>query len=93
MRNQNGSRNPNWKGGITGTAEYYRVNKATYRTRHREKHLAHKVVQTAVRRGTLLRGPCKVCGAPDAHAHHNNYAKPLEVTWLCKAHHEDLHYH
>lgn len=92
MRDQSGSANPNWKGGITRTREYYRANKAAYRARHREKHLAHKAVQTAVARGKLQRGPCEVCGAPDAHAHHADYSKPLDVHWLCKTHHEDHHW-
>lgn len=92
MRDQTGANNPNWKGGITGTAEYYRKNKAAYRARHRERHLAHKAVQTAVSRGHLVRGVCEVCGKAEAHAHHDDYSKPLEVRWLCKAHHEAGHY-
>jgi hypothetical protein len=91
MRDQSGSKNPNWKGGITGTAEYYRKNKAAYRARHRAKHLAHKAVQTAVARGKMLRGACEICGAQDSHAHHEDYSKPLEVRWLCKSHHEQMH--
>jgi hypothetical protein len=91
MRDQTGERNPNWKGGITGTPAYYRANKAAYRARHRERHLAHKAVQTAVARGKLVRGVCEVCGKPEAHAHHEDYARPLDVRWFCKAHHEEAH--
>ena len=91
MRDQSGASNPNWKGGITGTPEYYRANKALYRMRHRAKHLAHNAVQTAIARGKLLRGNCEICGSAMAHAHHDDYARPLIVRWLCKAHHEQLH--
>ena len=91
MRDQSGDRNPNWEGGITGTSEYYRANKARYRARHRATHLAHKAVQTAVARGHLARGACEVCESREAHAHHDDYAKPLEVKWLCKQHHEGHH--
>lgn len=93
MRDQTGDKNPKWKGGITGTKEQRRINKALYRARHRERHLAHKAVQTAVARGSLVRGACEVCGAVDAHAHHEDYAQPLAVRWLCKLHHEQVHYH
>src|SRR3989304_9240531 len=92
MRDQSGERNPNWKGGITGTREQRRINKALYRSRHREKNLAHKAVQTAVARGLLKRGPCEICGSLDATAHHDDYKQPLLVRWLCKKHHEDLHW-
>lgn len=91
MRDQSGSNNPNWKGGITGTAPYYRANKAAYRRSHREKHLAHKAVQTAVARGKMIRQACQVCGVKNAHAHHRDYSKPLDVEWLCKTHHEETH--
>ncbi len=36
--------------------------------------------------------PCEVCGATgDVEAHHDDYAKPLEVRWLCPSHHKLLH--
>jgi len=91
MRDQSGSLNPNWKGGITGTPEYYRANKARYRERHRDRHLAHKAVQTAVARGKMVRGNCEICGSEDAHAHHDDYLDRLNVRWFCKEHHEDIH--
>jgi hypothetical protein len=90
-REQWGSNNPNWKGGITGTAEYYRDNKARYRLRHRDKHLAHKAVQTAISRGKIQRSRCEICGSKDSHAHHDDYSKPLSIRWFCKKHHEAHH--
>lgn len=38
----------------------------------------------------LERQPCEICGRR-AEAHHDNYSKPLEVRWLCKQHHAELH--
>lgn len=34
--------------------------------------------------------PCIHCGAK-AHAHHENYDKPLDVVWLCPLHHKQRH--
>jgi len=73
------------------TTEYLRIEKAEYRKKNREKHLAHKAVQTAVARGKLKRGVCEVCGEGNAHAHHEDYSKQLDVRWLCKRHHEHTH--
>lgn len=52
---------------------------------------AHRILQAAVRRGEVQRGPCVACGKPSAHGHHDNYSKPLDVTWLCHACHVEHH--
>jgi hypothetical protein len=51
---------------------------------------AHNAVLQAVRRGKLVKQPCEVCGLR-ADAHHDDYAKPLDVRWLCPSHHQ-LHH-
>jgi len=43
------------------------------------------------RRGKITRKPCEVCGSGDSQKHHDDYSKPLEVRWLCRAHHLELH--
>lgn len=72
-----------------------KAQKATARQRYRRKHRqavrAHNAVQRAVAAGTLVPAKtCEGCGKPNGttrrerlHAHHDNYAKPLEVRWLC----------
>ncbi len=35
--------------------------------------------------------PCKVCGSLKVDAHHPDYNKPLDVVFLCHAHHMQLH--
>lgn len=35
----------------------------------------------------LTRQPCEECGAFPADAHHDDYARPLDVRWLCETHH------
>jgi hypothetical protein len=49
------------------------------------------MVRTAVLNGLLVRGPCEVCGEENTEGHHDDYDRPLDVRWLCKVHHEDLH--
>jgi hypothetical protein len=62
-----------------------------YRARHPERRLAHQAVQTALRNGSLTREACSVCGGSKAHAHHDDYSKPLVVIWLCHTHHMERH--
>jgi hypothetical protein len=37
-----------------------------------------------LRRGHIQRQPCQDCGSDKAQMHHENYACPLAVTWLCR---------
>lgn len=53
---------------------------------------AHYLVSNAIRDGRLKKMPCEVC-CGKAHAHHDDYAKPLNVRWLCPVHHQQLHHH
>lgn len=61
-----------------------------YRERFPEKRLAHSGVNNAIRDGRLERQPCEACGAR-AHAHHDDYSRPLDVRWLCPRHHSEHH--
>lgn len=40
--------------------------------------------------GSMVRLPCVRCGEK-AHAHHEDYSKPLDVIWLCHQHHMQHH--
>lgn len=53
------------------------------------KARARAVVLQALERGSLKRGHCH-CGAL-GEAHHEDYSKPLKITWLCVRHHKALH--
>jgi ribosomal protein S27AE len=59
--------------------------------RNREKYRAHKIVEWRVASGKLLKQPCERCGSVKAHAHHDDYSKPLDVMWLCPLHHKERH--
>jgi hypothetical protein len=58
---------------------------------HPEAAKAHEIVNRAIRNGSLSRHRCEECGDPKAEAHHPDYLKPLEVIWLCRAHHKAIH--
>lgn len=67
---------------------------AVYQNKHRKlypiKYKARNAVNNALRKGKLFKKPCS-CGAEKVQAHHADYYKPLEVTWLCFACHRLLH--
>lgn len=55
---------------------------------------ARAQLRNALRRGEIAKGACEQKGQDCAgriHAHHDDYAKPLEVRWLCRHHHDKLH--
>ena len=56
-----------------------------------EKYKARIMVSNAIRDGKLISLPCVKCGENKAHAHHEDYSKPLDVMWLCKKHHLERH--
>lgn len=63
-----------------------------YREKYPKKYLAHTIIGNAVRDGLLFKQPCEDCGEIDGvHAHHDDYAKPLNVRWLCPVHHKKWH--
>ena len=63
-----------------------------YRRDNPNKARAHGLVGYAIKRGNLHSEPCEVCQSTDlVHAHHDDYAKPLNVRWLCPQHHRDWH--
>lgn len=65
--------------------------KKKYIERNPIKRGAHVIVGNAIRGKKLFREPCEVCGELKVHAHHDDYAKPLNVRWLCDEHHNEWH--
>jgi len=63
------------------------------RKHHPKRAGAHHRVREGLRRGLLSRPPrCEVCGREcKVIAHHEDYDKPLEVEWLCRACHAKRH--
>lgn len=62
-----------------------------WREEHPKRRAANIAVGNAVRRGDLNPLPCFECGAEKTEAHHPDYDRPLDVIWLCPAHHKQTH--
>lgn len=71
--------------------ESHKRSHQRWKERNASKRAAHVLTGNAIRDGKLEREPCEVCGATKVHAHHDDYAKPLEVRWLCPKHHQEWH--
>lgn len=58
--------------------------------RNRVKHYARCAVYKALKTNKITKQDC-VCGDKNTQAHHEDYSKPLQIIWLCKNCHENLH--
>ena len=86
---------------VKARAEYQKTDQGKIATgeakkrwadRNPEKRAAHTILGNAIRDGRIEKGPCEVCGTRiKVHGHHEDYAKPLEVNWLCEKHHPEHH--
>lgn len=63
------------------------------RAEHPERHAARVALGNAVRDRRVV--PWPSCAVPECnckpHAHHPDYSRPLDVVWLCPAHHRQAH--
>ena len=55
------------------------------------KTKARRDSSNAIRDKRLIPGPCEVCGSLKVEGHHDDYNKPLDIRWLCKGHHQEVH--
>lgn len=66
--------------------------KAKWKEKNKIKRAVHMITGNAIRSGILQKMPCEQCGSTvRIHAHHDDYLKPLNVRWLCAAHHKQWH--
>jgi len=56
-----------------------------------QKYKARNAVSNAKRDGKIVQQPCVKCGNPKSEAHHEDYSRPLDVTWLCFQCHRQVH--
>ena len=76
------------KRGARQTKEYA----AMYKIKYPLKYKAHTMTGNAIRDGRLFKEPCSTCGSKEKiHAHHDDYAKPLNIRWLCSSCHAQWH--
>jgi len=68
-----------------------KVYTKSHRTKNRDKYIARTKVGNALRSKKLVKLPCQICGDDKSEAHHPDYSKPLEVQWVCKFHHTQIH--
>lgn len=75
-------------------AEYMRL----HRPRHSElspiqrmKSNARSYLNEYLQRGKVKKTSCQHCGDSNVEAHHEDYSKPLDVIWLCRSCHLELH--
>lgn len=71
--------------------ENLRESTKRWRASNPEKRRAHRKVEVELRTGRMSKKPCEVCGNEKSQAHHDDYAKPLDVIWLCALHHKGRH--
>jgi hypothetical protein len=74
--------------------EIYRKIRKAWIKRNPEKRGAQEKLRDAVARGKIVKPEsCQRCGSQGRiHAHHADYAKPLEVEWLCHRCHANEHW-
>lgn len=76
--------------GSRQSAEYQR----NYRNEFPMKYAAHRLVSNSIRDGRMLKPSCcEQCGMSHdyIHGHHDDYALPLVVRWLCPPCHKAWH--
>lgn len=68
-------------------------NNKKWRKNNPQKVKAHSIVNEAIRTGKLVKPTkCSFCNLEKkVQAHHEDYEKPLEITWLCSTCHSNLH--
>ena len=75
-------------------AAYQRANRRKHNElnpEQKKKAVARAYLGVYLRRGKVVKSGCAICGDLKVEAHHEDYDKPLEVIWLCRKHHTELH--
>jgi hypothetical protein len=77
-----------WSAANPGVMTAY---KKAYWQRNKDRLSIKYKVRHAIKTGKLVRLPCFVCGSEKVEAHHPDYSAPLDVVWLCRQHHMEIH--
>ncbi len=68
-----------------------RIRRAERYALNKERYKAKEMIERLVNKGFIQRQPCTKCGNGNSQGHHPDYSKPLEIVWLCQAHHSEEH--
>lgn len=78
------------RGGLPNRLAKNAERSVEWRKSNPDRRAAQMSVQYAIRSGKLSPLPCWVCNKK-AEAHHPDYSQPLDVVWLCRIHHAQVH--
>ena len=60
--------------------------------KNKDKLKVKDAVRYAIKTGKLVKTPCHICGDVQVEGHHPDYSRPLDVVWLCRKHHNEVHH-
>ena len=55
------------------------------------KSNARAYANTYLRRGAIKKEKCRSCGKEQTEMHHSDYNKPLDIIWVCRRCHMNIH--
>jgi hypothetical protein len=59
---------------------------------NKDKYEARTILNNALKLGKIHKRPCEECSSTEwVDGHHEDYSRPLEVTWLCRSCHGKRH--
>ena len=73
---------------------YMRVSRPLYcdlPPEEKKRSISRAYANVYQKRGKIVPSPCSMCLSPEAQKHHDDYDKPLQVRWLCRKCHVELH--
>lgn len=72
---------------------YFRKYQISYYIKDKYKRRAREILHNAVKYKKVKKpSTCEKCSNKNVQAHHLDYSKPLEVVWVCRSCHENLHH-
>jgi hypothetical protein len=91
IRNTPNYNKENIKRWVKNNPDKMREAQNRYRLKKGKQSFAVGAVFKAIKKGEITRQPCLICQSSEVEAHHSDYNKPIDVTWLCVTHHKAWH--
>ena len=77
---------------ITNNPGYMTAKKREWWKKNKDRLKVKDAVRYAIKTGKLVKTPCHICGDVQVEGHHPDYSRPLDVVWLCRKHHNEVHH-